>query len=102
MGLTGDSASVMMWGMDRRGTLTPARLDTEFQGWLRATASRKGLTQADVHWQFPFQVHPKTIESWFSGRTRPTYHQFVGLCVALGELPPVLQELCPHASSEPT
>ena len=82
-----------MWNM------VPARIDKEFTEWLRATADRKGLSRSDVLWAFPFQVHPKTIEAWFGGRARPGYREFVGLCVALGELPPVLQELADRASS---
>ena len=83
--------------MERR-SLSRLQIDQEFKAWLRDTAQRRGLSQADVAWAFPFQVHPKTVESWFRGRTRPNYHQLVGLCVALGVLPPVLTDVCRRAT----
>ena len=82
------------------GMTTRTEVDQEFKEWVRRAARRRGMTQADVAWAFPFQVHPSTVVKWFQGRTTPNYHQFVGLCVALGQLPPVLTELCRDASAE--
>lgn len=75
-------------------TLLRPQLEQEFKDWLRAVARHKGLTQADVAWQFPYQVHPKTVEEWFRGHATPSYHLLVGLCGVLGELPPSLRGLC--------
>ena len=77
-----------------------SEVETEFQAWLRSTAKRRGLTQADVAWSFPYQVHPKTVETWFGGRATPRYAEFVGLCHVLQELPPALTELCRDDKSE--
>ena len=79
---------------DRRGF---SRKDEEegFRTWLRDTASHRGMSQADVAWAMPFRVNPKTVEMWFQGRNRPRYVELVGLCVALGELPPALRGFCP-------
>lgn len=71
-----------------------SEIETELPRWIRDTARRKGLTQADVARRFPFQIHPNAVEKWFQGRDRPSYAMFVGLCLVLGELPPVLRELC--------
>ena len=76
------------------------QVDQEFQSWLRETARRRGMSQADVAWAFPFQVHPQTVAAWFRGKSTPSYHQFVGLCSALGELPPSLRALCRHEPRE--
>jgi hypothetical protein len=87
--------------MTQRAESKPkSEIDEEFRLWLRAAAARRSMTQADVAWAFPFQVHPKTVSTWFSGHARPSYHQFVGLCVVLDELPPVLLGLCHPEPSE--
>ena len=70
-------------------------IDKEFREWLRTTARRQKLTQNDVAWSFPFQVHPSTVEAWFRGHATPSYHLLVGLVGVLGELPPSLRALCP-------
>jgi len=84
--------------MDNRRVLVRPQINEEFTLWLRGAAARRGMSQADVAWDFPFQVHPKTVETWFGGRARPSYAEFVGLCVVLGELPPVLLEVCRQAA----
>ena len=75
-------------------------VEQEFRRWLRATAARKGLTQASVAWMLPFQVHPNTVETWFRGRGTPSYYHLVGLCSALEELPPSLLRLSPAETAE--
>ena len=85
--------SLMMTGRELMPLLR-GEIEQDLLVWLRDVAKRKGLTQADVARQFPFQIHPNAVEKWFQGRDRPSYATFVGLCLAVGELPPVLQELC--------
>lgn len=74
--------------------LLKKEIDQELPVWLKSAARRRGFTQADIARRFPFQIHPNAVEKWFQGRDRPSYAGFVGLCLALGELPPVLKGLC--------
>lgn len=90
----------MLYTMNQRGNLTKRRVREDFRAWLREAAHRRGLSQSDLGWEFPFQVSPGTIEAWYQGRATPDLANFVGLCLVLGELPPVLQELCDPAPSE--
>lgn len=76
-----------------------SEVQEEFRVWLRTALSRQGLSQADLAWRFPFQVHPKTVADWCSGRGRPSYEHLVGLVAVLGELPPVLREFCPSVDA---
>lgn len=71
-------------------------VEIEFKAWLRDAAMRQGLSQADVAWKFPFQIHPQTVAGWFQGRATPRYAELVGLCTALGEIPPSLRGFCPR------
>lgn len=87
----------MMTGVSRRN-VTKEQVQTEFRAWIREAAKRRGMSQSDIAWNFPFQVSVDSVQNWYAGKT-PDYRHFIGLCVALGELPPVLQELCVPASS---
>ena len=91
--------------VDFLGTLAPpAEVRSEFQKWLRRRARQLGLTQDDVarRVQAQVQIHPKTIEAWFQGKSMPSYLPLVALSRALGELPPSLQALCPDERPDET
>lgn len=84
---------------DERGPTGPRLVDiqNEFQMWLRAALAQRGMSDGDLAWRFPFQLHPKTVEAWRKGHGMPSYERLVGLALVLGELPPVLRELCSPA-----
>lgn len=82
--------------METTEPLLRSQYRKHFTDWLRRAAREQDLTQVEVARRLPFQVHPNTVEKWFQGRDYPRYAEFIGLCVALGELPPVLQGFCPH------
>ena len=68
-------------------------IEEDFRLWVRDAVRRRGLKPHEVAWQFPFQIHPRTVEDWLYGRRRPRYPELVGLCTVLQELPPVLRSI---------
>ena len=74
-------------------------VESGFKPWLRDTLKKKGLRPYEVAWMFPWQLDPKTVESWVYGKNRPRYAELVGLCAALGELPPALAAICRDADA---
>ena len=74
-------------------------IEEEFRVWLKGAMRARKLQAHQVAWAFPFQLHPRSVEDWMYGRRRPRYPEFVGLCLVLGELPPVLRALCHDGQS---
>lgn len=71
-----------------------------FVSWLRAAATRRGLTQAELAWSMGLRT-PNTVQNWFQGIATPSYVHLVALVTALDELPPELARACPRVVGIP-
>lgn len=70
-------------------------VETEVRAWMIEVMKRKGLRPYEVAWAFPWSQNPKTVERWVYGRRPqlPSLEAFVGFCLVVREIPPVLRAL---------
>ena len=69
-------------------------VEDEIRAWMIDVMKRKGLRPYEVAWAFPWSLNPKNVERWVYGKRPqlPSLEAFVGFCLVVRELPPVLRE----------
>ena len=67
--------------------------NAELLEWMQEKLKERDLSQQDLAWMLDGirRTHPTTVESWFQGKTVPSFPLLVALVSVFGELPPPLQ-----------
>ena len=92
LGLKHRPERLSVGGMPKRQDWDRER-NAELREWLERMLDERGLNRADLQWMLGAyrRTSANTIDSWFYGKTVPSYPVLVALVLAFGELPPALQ-----------